>query len=130
MQRKTLTGLGAGTLMAISLLGGSAAMAQDQEDAGNAAELQAFQSAQVSLGEAISAAEKETGGKAMDAKFETGEGEGAMYEIEILKADGSQVYATVDPSDGSVQVSNSADDSDEPNGDMDEGDGDGETNDD
>ena len=90
---------------------------------------QAFQSAQVSLSDAIAAAERRLEERRW-MRSSRGENEGATYEVEILKSDGARSMPWWSPSDGSVQVSAQADDNDEPNGDMDEGDGDGETDDD
>ena len=70
MTRKIIAALGAGSMMALGLAGVTAASAASNgnEDAANAAELQAFQSAKVSLTDAIAAAESKTGGKALDAE--------------------------------------------------------------
>lgn len=130
MTRKIIAALGAGSMMALGLAGVTAASAASNgnEDAANAAELQAFQSAKVSLTDAIAAAESKTGGKALDAGFESGEKQGATYEVELVKADGSEIYAMVDPATGAVKVQAKADDGDRQSGDAD--DGDGEMNDD
>ncbi|MGR3757433.1 MAG: PepSY domain-containing protein [Tranquillimonas sp.] len=130
MTRKIIAALGAGSMMALGLAGVTAASAASNgnEDAANAAELQAFQSAKVSLTDAIAAAESKTGGKALDAGFESGEKQGATYEVELVKTDGSEIYAMVDPATGAVKVQAKADDGDRQSGDAD--DGDGEMNDD
>ncbi|MGR3572632.1 PepSY domain-containing protein [Brevirhabdus sp.] len=106
MKRKMISTIGAATAVSLGLIGGSMAMASS-EGAGNAAELQAFQSAKISLGDAIKAAETKTGAKAMDASFEGADGNGQMatYEVELLKSDGTPVFAMINPADGSVKVS-------------------------
>ena len=127
MQRTTLATLGAAALMSLGLLGGSAALAQQ---AGGCR--QCGRTPGVPVGEGI-AVRRHRGRRKSDRRQGDGcqlrdRGERSrLYEVEILKADGSQVYANVDPADGSVQISGKADDSDEPNGDMDDDNGAGET---
>lgn len=89
-------------LVAVGLSGAglTAAQASSGNEAGNAAEIQAFMTAQ-SLTDAVKAAEAQTGGKAMDASFETLKDGSAAYEVELVKADGSQIEALV-KADGSV----------------------------
>lgn len=89
-------------LVAVGLSGAglTAAQASSGNEANNAAEIQAFMTAQ-SLTDAVKAAEAQTGGKAMDASFETLKDGSAAYEVELVKADGSQIEALV-KADGSV----------------------------
>lgn len=89
-------------LVAVGLTGAglTAAQASSGNEANNAAEIQAFMSAP-SLTDAVKAAEANTGGKAMDASFETLKDGSAAYEVELVKADGSQIEALV-KADGSV----------------------------
>ncbi|WP_370272497.1 PepSY domain-containing protein [Pseudooceanicola nitratireducens] len=89
-------------LVAVGLSGAglTAAQASSGNEANNAAEIQTFMSAP-SLMDAVKAAEAKTGGKAMDASFETLKDGSAAYQVELVKADGSQIEALV-KADGSV----------------------------
>ena len=108
----SLTAGGIGTALAQS--SGTPAAPAEQSDA---MELAALQGAKVSLADAIAIAEKEGGGKAVDAGFEDENGSYA-YEVEVLGANGEQTVL-VDANSGKVtKVAQNADD----NQDQDEGD--------
>src|SRR3546814_6486938 len=88
-----LTGLGG--------VGVAAASDQDTEGPEDAAEFQAFESSQISLTQAIAAAEAETSATAAEAEFEIEDGT-AVFEIGLYRADGTEMEATVDSSTGQV----------------------------
>lgn len=88
------------------------------------AEVAQFQGAKMNLADAVGAAEKLTGGVAMEASWESAEA-GGSYQIVIVKADATRMLATV-AADGTVATKALKDDQDEQ---ADTGDGDGETQD-
>lgn len=102
-----------------------------QAEQSDAMEVAALEAAKVSLTDAIAIAEKEVGGKAIDAGFEDENGTYA-YEVEILGAKGEQTVL-VDADSGKVtNVAQNDDDGDQDEGDEgaeDEGSEDGEDND-
>tara|TARA_R110000751_G_scaffold36747_1_gene89549 strand:+ start:7323 stop:7694 length:372 start_codon:yes stop_codon:yes gene_type:complete len=102
MKTKSKTILTA-ALVAVGLSGAglTAAQASSGNETDNAAEVQTFMSAKTGLMDAVKAAEAKTGGKAMDASFETLKDGSAAYQVELVKADGSQIEALV-KADGSV----------------------------
>ena len=104
MTRKTLLTLGSGALLSLGLLGGAATIAAaDQHPAkGDMAETQAFLAAKGSIAEAVAAAEKQTGGKAMSAEFESDKANAGMYEVEVAMPDGTTGKVLFNPADGSV----------------------------
>src|SRR3546814_16725528 len=76
------------SVLALTGLGGvgvAAASDQDTEGPEDAAEFQAFESSQISLTQAIAAAEAETSATAAEAEFEIEDGT-AVFEIEIGRA--------------------------------------------
>ncbi|WP_299820927.1 lysylphosphatidylglycerol synthase domain-containing protein [uncultured Jannaschia sp.] len=120
--RMTNTKLGLAALAALGLLGGAAA-AQSGGGTGSddQAEAQALMATNMTLSEAISAAEDSGGGHAMSAEFDHGDdGERAGFEVELAAADGSISKFFVGATDGAVTSYDDA---------SDDGDGDGEDND-
>lgn len=101
-------------LVALGLSGAglTAAKASSGNEANNATEIQIFMTAP-SLMDAVKAAEAQTGGKAMDASFETLKDGSPAYLVELVKADGNQIEALV-KADGSVTAkAMSAEDTDD-----------------
>jgi uncharacterized membrane protein YkoI len=105
--RKTFPTYGKIALLAAALATGGAAVAsagqRSEEGKENQAEVQTFLGAPQTLTEAVAKAERETGGRAMDASFEVAKDKTAVYEVELIKPDGSQVTAMVDQS-GAVKL--------------------------
>src|SRR3546814_733741 len=103
MNKKTLTIAGAAVLALTGLGGVGVAAASDQDTEGpeDAAEFQAFESSQISLTQAIAAAEAETSATAAEAEFEIEDGT-AVFEIGLYRANGTEMEATVDSSTGQV----------------------------
>jgi hypothetical protein len=102
-----------------------AAQAGSKSD--DAAEMQQFLASNQSLTQAIAAAEKAVGGKAMDAGWEGETATAGAFEVVIAKADGTLSKAVV-AADGTVQVTAMVDDNDHDGNNADEKDG--ETDDD
>ena len=100
MKRNTILALGSSALMSLGLLAGAATIATADT---SAAEAQAFLAAPGSLSAAISAAEMQTGGKAMSADFEEDGANAGMYEVEIVMPDGTVSEHLVNPADNSVK---------------------------
>src|SRR3546814_15927140 len=92
MNKKTLTIAGAAVLALTGLGGVGVAAASDQDTEGpeDAAEFQAFESSQISLTQAIAAAEAETSATAAEAEFEIEDGT-AVFEIGLYRADRKSV---------------------------------------
>lgn len=107
MKRTTILTLGSSALMSFALLAGAATMSSADTDA---AEAQAFLAAPGSISAAISAAETQSGGKAMSAEFEEDGTNVGMYEVEIVMADGTISEHLVDPADNSVKPARKDDD--------------------
>jgi len=85
-------------ILVASLLAGTAGTAlaaNDRFDMGDHAEHQAFMSAPISLAMAISAAETETGARAISAEFEEEDGQ-YIYSVELLDANGQEIEAEID----------------------------------
>src|SRR3546814_17024591 len=101
MNKKTLTIAGAAVLALTGLGGVGVAAASDQDTEGpeDAAEFQAFESSQISLTQAIAAAEADTSATAAEAEFEIEDGT-AVFEIGMYRADGSDNEVNVDYSTG------------------------------
>ena len=77
---------------------GMAASAEDRKDA------QAVSDSKISLTEAIHAAEKAGGGRAVDAEIEGSKGGHARYEVEVLSSDGKKLTEyTINASTGKVE---------------------------
>jgi uncharacterized membrane protein YkoI len=97
----------------IVALGGAAGIAQ-AGDKPDAAELAQLAAAKTSLSQAIAIAEKETGGKAIDADFDNEDGTLSL-EIEVLK-DNAVSKVIIDADTGKVlKVAAVADGEDEEN---------------
>jgi uncharacterized membrane protein YkoI len=85
----------------------------------DAADVQAFNKAKITLIQAITSAENSTGGKVMSATFANSDGVNA-YEIDVAKSDGAFAKVVVDAQTGALaedkaQVQN--DDEGDDNGD-------------
>lgn len=65
-----------------------------------AASYEALSKAKVSLGDAVRTAEKQSGGKAIEAEFEAEQG--GVYEVEVVTGDALKEYA-ISASDGAVR---------------------------
>ena len=128
MNRKTILTLGTAALLSLGMVGGAATMAAADSHNGNdnAAEAQAFLAAPGSIHDVITAAETQSGGKAMSAEFEDDGTDAGWYEVEIVMADGTMSKHLVNPADGTVKAA-SADDMDDHESDG-ESDNDGEEN--
>jgi uncharacterized membrane protein YkoI len=128
MTRMTFKTAGTAALLALGLgtMGATAALAEQHMDAGDTAEVQAFQAATMSLADAVKAAETDTSGKAMSAEFETDDAATGMYHVEVAMTDGTTKTVAVNPADGTVTAV--AMDAKDQNGEA--SDGDGETDDD
>ena len=98
-------------LATIAALAGAAGIAQ-AGDKPDAAEMAKLAAAKTSLSQAIAIAEKETGGKAIDADFDNKDGSLSL-EIEVLK-DNSVSMVTIDADTGKVlKVATAASENDE-----------------
>lgn len=75
-------------------------------------ELAGFAAATTSLGDAITAAEQATGGKAIEAEMDD-DAANSAYEVEVAAADGSVVKVTVDGASGKVLASGPLDNDNE-----------------
>ncbi|WP_171054648.1 PepSY domain-containing protein [Roseovarius arcticus] len=122
MQRKTFPNFGKIVLLSAALVTGGVALANAEQKSGegkeNQMEVQTFLASPQSLGQAITAAEGETGGKAMDASFDLAKDNSGVYEVELVKPDGTQVEVIVDAK-GAVTVQAMVDDHDEGDNDND-----------
>lgn len=115
MNFKTLKTLGAASLIALGAVGATAALADKHSDAGDKPEVQAFLAAPGSIADAVTAAEKDTGGKAMSVEFETDDTATGVYEVEVAMPDGTTKTVAVNPADGSVTAVAMDDDDDDKN---------------
>lgn len=124
MNRNKILTLGTSALLSIGLISGAATMALADSHKGNddAAEAQAFLASPGSIAAAITAAETQSGGKAMSAEFEDDGGDAGWYSVEIVMADGTMSELLVNPADGTVKAA--------PADDKDGDENDGETNED
>jgi len=122
---KTLAGSALISLTALTA-GTMAAQAESHMAAGNdTAEVQAFQAATQTLGQAITAAETQLKGKAMSAEFETEDAGAPGFKVEVLLPDGTTQSAMVNASDGTVTaMANDTEDKNSENGDGEEEDND------
>jgi len=75
------------------------AMADSNDDA---AESQAFLSSGMTLTQAATAAETDSGGTAMSAAWEHTESGGMVFEVELAYPDGKVTTVQVDPASGAV----------------------------
>ncbi len=117
-------------LLALSALGGTAALAETSGTEDPMAEAKAFLASPTSLPQAITAAEAAAGGKVISIEYQTGEnGAPDLIMADVVLADGSEKTVAINPADGKVMnVTLAANDGqDGENGDGDnEGGGDGE----
>ncbi len=107
MTLTNLKALGAVAVIALGAagLGATTVMAKQQGADSDMAEAQAFLAAPGSITEAIAAVEKNTGGKAMSAEFETDDATSVVgYEVEVALKDGTVSTMMFNPADGSVTV--------------------------
>lgn len=89
------------TIFAMMMVGSAVNLAQATETKDKEAkELQLFSQAKISLQDAIKAAEKKTGGKAMEAEIDD-ESAAVQFEVEIVK-DGKVHEVIVDGKTGKV----------------------------
>ncbi len=112
MKRTTILTLGSGALMSLGLLAGAATIASADT---SAAEAKAFLAAPGSISAAISAAEAQSGGKAMSADFEEDGANAGMYEVEIVMPDGTVSEHLVNPADNSVKAAPAEDETENKN---------------
>ena len=95
-----------GTL-GLTLLGSAFAASTNREE--NGTEFKAATSATVSIADAVKAAEMETGGKAVKINIED-EKEGVAWEVETMKADGTEHEVKIDAMNGKIlKVANASD---------------------
>lgn len=99
---KTSTKL-ASAFVALSLIGGTAAMAKNHVTEDPMAEAQAFLSSPTSMAQAIAAAEAATGGKVSGVEYQTGEnGAPDLIMADVVMADGTEKTVALNPADGKV----------------------------
>lgn len=114
--------LGVATLVSLGLLGGAAA-AQTSVDTqtDDQMEVEALMSSQMTVADAISAAETDSGGTAMSAEFtmETAE-DSPVFVVEVAQSDGTTSELSV-AADGTVSPYAEPEDDDENGEDMEEG---------
>ncbi|PZX12991.1 hypothetical protein LX81_03368 [Palleronia aestuarii] len=124
--RMTKSRLGAAALLSMGLVAG-AASAQSTTDTrtDDQMEVEALMSSQITLGDAVSAAESDSGGTAVSAEFtmETDD-DTPVFVVEVAKSDGTTSELAV-ASDGTVSPYAEPDDNGHENGeDMEESDDD------
>ncbi|WP_281969050.1 PepSY domain-containing protein [Roseovarius nanhaiticus] len=120
MKRFKFPDFGKMVLLSAAIVTGGVAAAhagENGEGAENKQEVQSFLSSPQTLADAIAAAEAKTGARAMDASFEQAKDGSAAYDVELVKADGTQMDVLVDAS-GTVTMQ-ASDDADEGNDDND-----------
>ncbi|MDD9908703.1 MAG: PepSY domain-containing protein [Ahrensia sp.] len=109
---KKLLSTGLAGVIGLGALGGAIA-ANTASDADNEkAEIAAAMNAKVSFTDALKIAETETGGKVLEAGIEVEDGKTAFYEVETIKADGTEQEVQIDATTGKV-IKVSMDDDDE-----------------
>lgn len=122
--KMTKSKLGVATLVSLGLLGGAAA-AQTSGDTqtDDQMEVQALMSSPMTLGDAVSAAESQSGGTAMSAEFtmETAD-DSPVFVVEVAASDGTTSELAV-AADGSVSQYAEPEDDDQNGEDEDEGEG-------
>ena len=103
MKRKIVIGLSAAALLATVTVGGAALAGATQapEDQDESREISAALAARVSLADAVILAERQGGGKALEAAFD--DETGNRWEIELAK-DGRVIGYVVDMSTGAVSL--------------------------
>ena len=113
-------------LVALTLIGGTAAMAENHVAEDPMAEAQAFLGSPTSMAQAIAAAEVATGGKVSGIEYETGEnGAPDLIMADVVMADGTEKTVALNPADGKVMSVTDATDEAQggENGDETEGEG-------
>lgn len=90
-------------LVALTLMGGTAALAENHVAEDPMAEAQAFLGSPTSMAQAIAAAEAATGGKVSSVEYETGEnGAPDLIIADVVMADGTEKTVALNPADGKV----------------------------
>lgn len=112
----------ASAFVALSLIGGTAAVAENHVAEDPMAEAQGFLASPTSMAQAIAAAEAATGGKVSGIEYETGEnGAPDLIMADVVMADGTEKTVALNPADGKVM--NITDATDEPEDDENGGEG-------
>lgn len=113
-------------LVALTLMGGTAAVAENHAAEDPMAEAQAFLGSPTSMAQAITAADAATGGKVSSVEYETGEnGAPDLIIADVVMADGTEKTVALNPADGKVMSVTDATDEAQghENGDETEGEG-------
>ena len=93
----------ASVVAALSLFGGTVAMAENHVAEDPMAEAQAFLASPTSMAQAIAAAEAATGGKVSSIEYQTGEsGAPDLIMADVIMADGTEQTVALNPADGKV----------------------------
>jgi hypothetical protein len=93
----------AGAFVALSMISGTAVLAETQTANDPMAEAQAFLASPTSLAQATATAEAASGGKVSAIAYQTGEnGAPDLIMADIVMADGSQKTVSLNPADGKV----------------------------
>lgn len=111
MQGNTIKMLSAAAVLSLGAIGATMLPASAEQASEDGAEVQQFNSVAQSLTDAVGAAEGQSGATAMSAEFEL-EGQKPVYEVELVKADGTISTAVVDASTGEVKLTATSDDDD------------------
>lgn len=106
------------TSSALALLVATFSLGAAADSDNKAAEAAAQKNAAITSDMAITIAEQITGGKAEEAEFELEDGK-AIYEVEIIMADGTELEVEIDAESGTV-LSQKEEDEDEDDDDKDE----------
>lgn len=104
MKRITLPLAGTAALIALGfgLSGATSVLAEQHTGNSDMAEVEAFLASPMSIADAISAAETNTGGKAMSAEFDTEDMASGQFDVEVAMADGTTKEVVINPADGAV----------------------------
>lgn len=93
----------ASVVAALSLFGGTVAMAENHVAEDSMAEAQAFLASPTTLAQAIAAAEAATGGKVSSIEYQTGEsGAPDLIMADVIMADGTEQTVALNPADGKI----------------------------
>ena len=122
-----MTATAAALALGLGAAGAMTAMAGQNADAEDTAEVQAFLASPMSAADAIKAAEASAGGKTMSVEFDTEDLALGAYVVELAMADGTTSTVAVNPADGTVTA---VSDDDNDHGDREDDDDDEETDDD
>ena len=130
MTRTTFKKTAAAVMIALGLgaAGASAALAEQHTGTGDRAEVEAFLASPMTIADAITAAEAETGGTAMSVEFDAEDTEPARYEVEVAMADGATTTVAVNPADDGTVTAIADEDDDEDDDDDETEDDDGDSN--